>query len=335
MPPLNCSIMKISIIIPTHNRHQQLLETIEKLRRQSFPAEDFEILVVDDGSNPPVTLPKEFTALPETSVIRLEGLERSVARNTGAANAKGELLVFIDDDITVGENFLADYWKAHLEFPDALFVGAILLPEESQKTPFGRFRQNLENDGVPAVRGEIAAKNFCAAGNMAINSSIFKRISGFDATLTSGEDQDFALRHTAQGEKIVFVPEARGIHLDNALSIRAYCRRNEWGSRLMLPFCRRYPELPANIERERINGEIRWAEDPVSLTSRKIIKSLIASPVVVKPLFLITDVLEKLSPKSSLLERSYQLLLGAHIFRGYRAAIKQSKEKASSQITLK
>jgi glycosyltransferase involved in cell wall biosynthesis len=322
--------MKISVVIPTHNRHQKLKETVEKLRQQDFSANEYEIIVVDDGSTPPLDLSAEFIIPPKVSVVRLEGVERSRARNSGATKARGKLLVFIDDDIGVDRNFLADYWRAHLEFPDALLIGSILLPEDSQKTPFGRFRQNLEMIHIPATRGEVAAKNFCAAGNMAITSTAFQELSGFDSDLTSSEDQDFALRHTARGGKIVFVPEACGIHYDNALDIRGYCQRSEWGSHQMLPFCRRYAGLPANIERERANGLTQWGREPFSQSIRKSIKSVISSNLITAGLFRVTDVFEQVAPNSRALDKLYSLLIGIYIFRGYRAALLDTKmqEKA-------
>ncbi|MBX7174987.1 MAG: glycosyltransferase [Pyrinomonadaceae bacterium] len=314
--------MKVSIIIPTHNRLEKLRETAEKLRLQDFSVADYEIVVVDDGSNPPVTFEKDFMVSPNVRIIRLEGEERSVARNTGAREAKGELLIFVDDDITTKPDFVKNHWQAHQEFVNALAIGEILLPQETKNTPFGRFRQKLEQTNIPRQRGLVAEKNFCAAANASIKRELFLQLKGFDTTISSSEDQDFALRHTSQGGKIVFLPEAEVIHRDNALDIRGYCQRNEWGSRLMKPFYQRYPDLSINIERERINGLVKWGKEPFSNSLRKLLKAIIASKLSVAILFKLTDLLEKLAPDSSILEKLYRILLGAHIFRGYRKAIK-------------
>lgn len=315
--------MKVSIVIPTHNRLEKLRETVEKLRLQDFPKEDYEIVVVDDGSNPPVAFEKDFTVTPDVRIVRLEGEERSVARNRGAKEAKGKLVIFIDDDISTKPDFIEKHWWAHQEFSKALAVGEILLPDDSQKTPFGRFRQRLEKDGIPRKRGLVAEKNFCAAGNASIKRDLFLKLGGFDTTLTSAEDQDFALRHTTQGGQIVYLPEAVVIHQDKALDICGYCQRNEWGSRLMLPFYERYPDFPPNIERERINGLTRWGKEPLANSFRKTMKTLISSKFSVNIFLLITSILEKTNPNSFILEKIYRLLLGVHIFRGYRAAMKE------------
>src|SRR5690242_10347997 len=179
------SQIKVSVIIPTHNRHDKLADTLINLRRQSLPASDYEILIVDDGSNPPVKVDRG--GLPKCSLIRLEGVERSAARNTGAAAAKGALLVFLDDDMKAPADFLASYLRAHCEWPDALLVGATLLPAEAVSKPFGRFRQRLESHGIPRVPGLVSAQNFCTAANMSISSDLFHKLEGFNPEIQSGE----------------------------------------------------------------------------------------------------------------------------------------------------
>ena len=121
--------MLISVIVPTRNRHEKLKRTIECLRNQTLDAKDYEIIVVDDGSAKPVELNHK-----DIKVLRLEGVERSIARNTGAENANGELLVFVDDDMEVFETFLAEHLKAFREYADALLVGRVSLPEDFLKT---------------------------------------------------------------------------------------------------------------------------------------------------------------------------------------------------------
>lgn len=313
--------MKVSVVIPTHNRLEKLRETVEKLRSQNFPKEDYEIIVVDDGSNPPVKFEEDFTISPSVEIVRLEGEERSVARNKGAKNAQGDLIIFIDDDIFTQPDFIEKHWQAHQEFSDLLAIGEILLPEDSQNTPFGRFRQKLEKDGIPRKRGLIAEKNFCAAGNASIKRDLFLKLGGFDTKISSSEDQDFALRHTTQGGQIAFLPEASVIHQDSALDIRTYCKRNEWGSHLMLPFYLRYPDFPLNVERERINGLIQWGKEPFLQSLRKTVKSILSSKISIRLLFTVADVFEKIAPNSLFLDKIYSLLLGAHIFRGYQLAM--------------
>jgi glycosyltransferase involved in cell wall biosynthesis len=319
----------LSIIIPTHNRLDKLGELLRCLRRQHRELTDYEIIVVDDGSTPPVVLAEPHEG-PVCSVIRLEGLERSVARNTGAAAARGRILIFLDDDMEVGHDFLAAHGHAHLEWSGALAVGLIRLPDEVAKTPFGRFRRHVDDFIDPLPRGVMPSRNFCAAGNMSIPRDRFLALGGFDPNIVSSEDQELALRHTAQGGAIVFVPEARATHHDTARDIRSYCRRTQWGSENLIPFCHRYPDWPDNVERERVNGFHEWGRYSVRQGLRKVLKAIVASRPVTAGLFCVADGLERAAPSSRLLERVYRLLLGAHIFRGYRNGLKRFGARAIS-----
>ena len=75
--------MKLSVVIPTHNRANELTDTLACLKRQSLAADEYEIIVVDDGSSPPVRL-GESKENPGCSLVRLEGVERiQVARSCG------------------------------------------------------------------------------------------------------------------------------------------------------------------------------------------------------------------------------------------------------------
>lgn len=321
-------LVKVSVIIPTHNRPDKLGDTVAGLRQQTLPATDYEILVMDDGSTPPVVLTGELEN-PTCRVIRLAGVERSITRNTGAQKAKGEILVFVDDDMKVNQDFLACHLKAHQEWPGALVVGAVKLPGESLKTPFGLFRQMLELQEVPTQTGLVSVPNFCTAQNMSIRKSRFVELGGFDERIVSSEDQELALRHTSSSGAIVFALEALAIHDDHSLDIQSYCKRVTWGNEYALPFCQRYPDWPQNIERQQINGEVKFGQEPLSLSLRKVTKSILGQKPFLKLLFYLTNLLEQGMPQSPALDRLYRLLLGIHLQRGFREGLKKLREQAA------
>jgi glycosyltransferase involved in cell wall biosynthesis len=310
----------ISVVIPSKNRAEALDETLEGLRDQTVGAYEYEVIVADDGSTPPIRLHPRWNG-PKCTVVRLEGRERSAARNTGARTAQGQILVFLDDDISVRRDFLEGHLAAQKEWPGALVLGSIRLPSGLLRTPFGRFRQALEQTEVPGERGIVQARNLCAAANISMPRQSFLELGGFDETMVSAEDQDLAMRHSGRGGAIAFAPEIEVVHRDLCCDIRSYCQRTEWGYARMIPFCRRYPLWSDNVERDRVNGPLRWREEPVARTARKLVKSLIALHVVSDPLFAVVPILERRAPGSRLLHRMYSLLLGAHIFRGYRKGL--------------
>lgn len=317
------SRVEASVIIPTHNRNDKIAETLVLLRAQRLEPTVFEIIVVDDASTPPVAI-GETSGGPKIILERTEGLERSGARNRGASVATGQLLIFLDDDVSVDADFVAGHLQAYAQWPVALVVGAVDLPPEAMTNPFARFRQKLERQAVPLSRGLASTQNFCTAQNMSMDRKLFQALGGFEPSIVSSEDQDLALRHIARGGQIVFLPEARAVHRDDALDIRSYCRRAEWGSLYMRPFCDRYPDWPDNVERARVNGPVRWGGEPVQQSARKLIKRGLSLKPIVELLFGVASLLEGFAPESRLLDRVYRLLLGAHIFRGYRKGLTQS-----------
>lgn len=98
--------MKLSIIIPTYNEEGFLLSCLHSLEKQSF--EDFEVIVVDDGStdNTLSTLSSFNTKRYLLTVLNQKHSGAGSGRNLGASKAKGEILVFVDADMTFDKNFL-------------------------------------------------------------------------------------------------------------------------------------------------------------------------------------------------------------------------------------
>jgi glycosyltransferase involved in cell wall biosynthesis len=307
--------VQLSVIVPTRNRPETLRRVVSSLQAQSLPRASFEIIVVDDASEPPVQSGPD--PLGPMHVIRLERSERSAARNRGAAEASGTLVAFVDDDMLLGPSFLAAHEAAQREWPGALAVGAVTLPAAASNQPFGRFRVALEREAQPKTRGVAPRPNLCTAANMSLPRDRFVELGGFDPAIVSSEDQDLALRHTSGGGRIVFLPEAVAIHDDDQLDVRSYCKRHEWGAANMVPFCRRHATLPDNRLRLEWNGPVRWGADSPGLVLKKVLKTALAWPPATATLFALTAVAERI-PRNRMLPLLYRLLLGIHLQKGFR-----------------
>lgn len=98
--------MKISVIIPTYNEAKVLENCIDSLKLQT--QKDFEIIVIDDGSTDttPLKLRGATKTLPNFSFIEQKHEGPGAARNLGVKNAKGDILVFVDADMTFDKDFL-------------------------------------------------------------------------------------------------------------------------------------------------------------------------------------------------------------------------------------
>src|SRR5262249_58221236 len=104
--------LALSVVIPTRNRPASLAQTVSCLSRQELSLSEYEIVVVDDGSSPPVVLSRS-EAGPRLTVLQRSNGERAAARNGGAAARRAGIIVFVDDDITVCSDFLAQHLSAH------------------------------------------------------------------------------------------------------------------------------------------------------------------------------------------------------------------------------
>lgn len=315
--------MRVSVIVPTFNRHERLTHTLRHLREQTLSASEYELIVVDDGSTPPVTLAASGQG-PACSLLRFdEILERCVARNRGAEMARGEVLVFLDDDLEVGPGFLEAHLRAQEEWPGALVGGQVILPREALAHPFVQFRQRLESSQMPVARGPTTA-NAVGAGNFSMRRADYLRMGGFDTTMVGIEDQDFGYRHLASGGTVVYAPEALAIHWDHALTIRPYCRRTEFAAEAMVPLVLKYPEWPANRHRHEVNGPLGWGQEPWRRSLTKLAKSALGVTPALWLLFAVTWLLERTLLGNRALGRLYQLLMGIHLQKGYRKGLKNA-----------
>ncbi|ULL15225.1 glycosyltransferase [Paenibacillus sp. H1-7] len=117
--------MKFSVIIPTYNRSLQLMLTLASFEKQTVPMDQFEIIVVNDGSSddilerlqhyqPPYRL--QVVSLNETS-------GRSAARNAGVHASQEDYLIFCDPDFLVTPRFIEVHAAYHKKYPNAVVSG--------------------------------------------------------------------------------------------------------------------------------------------------------------------------------------------------------------------
>jgi glycosyltransferase involved in cell wall biosynthesis len=316
---------KISVVISTYNRPVKVAKTIECFSNQTIPTEDYEIVIVDNGSKEPVVLAENLRQK-DIKLIRFEqNKERSISRSTAVNNTIGELIVFSDDDLIVESDFLEHHIKAHTEWDKLMAIGKIILPPERLSEPGIRFRQELEQLGIPTTRGLVKIPNFGTAANMSISRELFLNLGGFDPELAGIEDQDFAMRHTANGGNIAYLPEAVAIHDDDWLDFNSFCKRQAFAAEWAIPFSRRYPNWGDSVERERVNGALNFGREPISLSVKKIIKSALGTTLGKSAISLIIGAVEKLNPNSSVLKKLYSQVLGVYVQEGYRRGIEKYK----------
>ncbi|MCW8966769.1 MAG: glycosyltransferase family 2 protein, partial [Candidatus Pacearchaeota archaeon] len=101
---------KLSIVIPVYNEEKYIGKCLESLNKQTY--KNFEIIIIDDGStDKTVEIIKKF----DVHLIKGKHKGTAFSRNLGAKSAKGEILIFIDADMTFDKDYLKNLIKPILE----------------------------------------------------------------------------------------------------------------------------------------------------------------------------------------------------------------------------
>ena len=221
-------MIRISLVIPTHNRAQQLIAALESVVRQTLPAAAWECVVVDNNSADDT--PERFAAFaaahPECNLRRVEERRPGVsyARNRGLDEARAPIVAFIDDDERINESFLQSYLEFFESHPGAVVAGGRIIAEYPEGRPAWMSRyveMPIANpmDFGPEVR-PFPAGRIPGGGNMAFRRSVVAKYGGFDPALgrvngklTGGEESDFFQRLQRGGETLWYVPDAVMWHI--------------------------------------------------------------------------------------------------------------------------
>ena len=204
--------MRISVVVPTYNRRETLVRTLQTLFRQDFPADAYEVVVVVDGSTDGTAARlRELSPGCGFHVIEQNNLGPSAARNTGLRAARGEIVVFVDDDMCCEQRLLRAFADALDGQSQAVCMGAFLLSTDSPRTlasdchdlELGAF--HLKYREYP---GLVMAGAAFAFGLSAARRDELLRTGGFDERFRMREDAEFAYRLSTQGFRVLYVPSA-------------------------------------------------------------------------------------------------------------------------------
>jgi glycosyltransferase involved in cell wall biosynthesis len=198
------SAPRIAVVVATHNRVYRLSLLLDALREQSLSHEEFEVIVVDDGSQdatPQLLADAEQAGDLQLTVLRREpagGPAR--ARNLGWRAAAAPLIAFTDDDCRPTVSWLAAYLAAAESYPGAVLQGRVMKDPE-QMDALNPFAHTYEVHGYD--------QGFATA-NMLYPRDLLDRLNGFDETFLrpAGEDTDLGWRAIEEGRRIEFVNDA-------------------------------------------------------------------------------------------------------------------------------
>ena len=180
-----------STVIPTVGR-PTLTRAVMSVLEQVFSRAEFEVIVVNDSGQP---LPDaDWRESSSVRVIDTQRRERSVARNSGAAMARGRFLHFLDDDDWLAPNALESLWLLAEESPAEWLYGTAQLTSRTNK-PLIRLEPGLSgNCFVQAMAGE-----WIPLQASLVDTRTFFALGGFTPQLVGPEDNDLLRRFTLAG----------------------------------------------------------------------------------------------------------------------------------------
>ena len=176
-----CHLVKVSIIIVSYHSGPGLLECLDSLKNHQD--QDFEIILVDNGGNESIQL--QLSVYPLLYLSPPVNLLPSEGRNLGAAFARGDYLLFIDDDAVVHPDYVKYVKKAWNCF-DFLALRGKILPKDGTSNNSFTGHYDLGEYPIPAV--------LMTEGNMAIRKDVFNSVGGFDPLLFGGEGTELSWR---------------------------------------------------------------------------------------------------------------------------------------------
>jgi GT2 family glycosyltransferase len=213
-------VLSISVVFPTYQREQVLVDSIHCVLKQSVqPAE---VLVIDQTPEHDAEVQRQLEEWSSKDAIRWIRLgEPSIpaSMNLGLRAAKGDIVLFLDDDIQTGERLVAGHLDAYEEFPGATAVsGQVLQPGELAvpaivDCPRSGLRADL---AFPFYSSEGDWVSNVMAGNLSVRREAALATGGFDENFIGVAyrfETDFARRLIRAGGKIRFDPRASIHHL--------------------------------------------------------------------------------------------------------------------------
>jgi len=214
----------ISVVVAARNEENSIENCLQSLLRQTYPANKYEIIIVDDGSSDrTASIIKYFSE--RFNIIRLLSLSQDHAQRTGQkpaalakgiAQANGEIILTTDADCLVPPRWI-EIMANHFE-EDVVFVAGPVLERDSN-TFFAKLEQ-LEFLGlITTAAGLIGSGRpiICNGANLAYQKDAFTSAGGFSETNSSNDDESLMnqIVHRKIG-KVVFAPEADAVVTTNS-----------------------------------------------------------------------------------------------------------------------
>lgn len=210
-PTPHASSLSLSVILVTRNRCDELRRTVLSLRRQDT---DFELVIVDNASTDDTPTTIRAICGDAVHVILDTNIGACAARNRGAAAARGDVLVFLDDDAMFADDDALS--KIRRRFAHDLDLG--IIASNCYLAASGKpDRETIPRRDKRTLDSDYETSYFCAVG-FAVRKDLFERVGGFFAPIFYGcEEIDLSCRAMALESRIVRAADIVVLHRRSTL----------------------------------------------------------------------------------------------------------------------
>lgn len=202
-----------SIIVPTFNRNSLILRTLFSLIGQTIPGDNYEIIIVDDGSTDEtaVYIGQFIDSHPGYKIryFRQENAGAAVARNRGIKESRGEIIFFTDDDCVVPDDWMEKMLQVYETYPEVVAVGGWAFAHSANASIFDKYRMSQAPPLKSLFFTNSPSQNVvCNTANLSVKKGILEKVGGFSEYLKSAgyEDYELGLRIPESGYTTVYLP---------------------------------------------------------------------------------------------------------------------------------
>ena len=241
--------MKVSIVIPTFNRKPILEKCLFALEKQKLNkiVEDYEVIVVDDGSTDDtvIWINNNSKILSHVILYEQEHGGPALARNLGVSKAKYEIIIFIDSDLVVLDNFIISHVKKLLPYWRKKNLKCFTYGSVINTSNF----HNPQSEKFKFLDTSFA---YFATGNVAISRDLLLSVGLFDTSfsLYGWEDLELGERLQKIGTKLIKCPEAVGFHWHPPFDcdqIESLIKQEKERAKMALIFFKKHPNLRVRV----------------------------------------------------------------------------------------
>ena len=316
----------ISVVIPTFKRQQSLKKLLDCLCKQTFPSEKREVVVVDDQSGEDFSkINKAYSQELNLTIIESKTKGRPGARNTGVQTAKGKIIVFIDDDVIINNEFLQYHYEAHIN-QNCLIVGRLVAGDSNEHlwTVVTNHRLTY-HDKHTGINPDNLPFYTVTTGNLSVSKKMFQELGGFDEVSFqkfAGEDFDFGKRCVDQKGCIMYQPLSIATHFEGFISLSKLLKTIKYTVPGHVIFLNKYKDIINNNKNyKHFPVKLGKTYSPIQSTIKKIIKKLICIPPILELFCIFEEFIWKIYKRPfirTIAIRTYSLLQ----LRYYEKAVK-------------